>query len=81
MNKSILPNEEDEEIKEDFFLEVVASLQQDDSITMLVVTKGKMFIPIPEIQEIAPTTSFHHNRNSKNLKVLLFAKFVIKLTI
>ena len=82
MNKPILPNEKEEEIdEEDFFLEVVASLQQDDSITMLPVTKGRMFIPAPEIQEIASTTSFHHNRNSKNLKVLLFAKFVIKLTI
>ncbi|RVW82493.1 hypothetical protein CK203_046290 [Vitis vinifera] len=60
MNKPILPNEEEEEIKEeDFFLEVMASLQQDDSITMLLVTKGKMFIPTPEIQEIASTTNFH----------------------
>ena len=100
MNRPILPNEEEEEIEEeDFFLEVVASLQQDDSITMLPVTKGRMFIPTPEIQEIASTTSFHHNRsapeiqeiasttsfhhnrNFKNLKVLLFVKFVVKLTI
>ena len=43
---------------------------------MLLVTKGRMFIPAPEIQEIASTTNFHHNRNSKNLKVLLFVKFV-----
>ena len=77
MNKLILPNEEDEEIdEEDFFLEVVASLQQDNSITMLPVTKGRMFIPTLEIQEIASTTSFHYNRNSKNMKVLLFVKFV-----
>ena len=35
MNKPILPNEEYEEIgEEDFFLEVMTSLQQDDSITM-----------------------------------------------
>ena len=82
MNKPILPNKEEEEIEEeDFFLEVMASLQQDDSITMLPVTKGRMFIPTLEIQEIASTTSFHYNRNSKNMKVLLFAKFVIKLTI
>ena len=41
MNKPILPNEEEEEIEEeDFFLEVVDSLQKDDSITMLPVTKG-----------------------------------------
>ncbi|RVW23488.1 Retrovirus-related Pol polyprotein from transposon RE1 [Vitis vinifera] len=66
----ILPNKEEEEIEEeDFFLEVVASLQQDDSITMLPVTKGRMFIPAPEIQEIASTTNFHHNKNSKNLKI------------
>ena len=82
MNKPILPNKEEEEIEEeDFFLEVMASLQQDDSITMLPVTKGRMFIPAPKIQEIASTTSFHHNRNFKNLKVLLFVKFVVKLTI
>ncbi|RVX03656.1 hypothetical protein CK203_022946 [Vitis vinifera] len=44
MNKSILPKEEDEEIEEeDFFLEVVVSLQQDNSITMLPVTKGRIF--------------------------------------
>ena len=82
MNKPILPNEEYEEIEEeDFFLEVVASLQQDDLIIMLPMTKGRMFIPTPEIQEIASTTSFHQNKNSKNLKVLLFTKFLIKLTI
>ncbi|RVW29654.1 hypothetical protein CK203_098347 [Vitis vinifera] len=70
MNKPILPSEEEEEIKEeDFFLEVMASLQQDNSITMLPVTKGRMFIPAPEIQEIASTTNFHHNKNSKNLKI------------
>ena len=50
MNKPILPNEEEEEIEgEDFFLEVVASLQQDDSITMVPVAKGRLFIPTPEI--------------------------------
>ena len=77
MNNPILLNEEEKEIeKEDFFLEVVVSLQQDNSITMLLVTKGRMFIPAPEIQEIVSTTNFHHNRNSKNLKVLLFVKFV-----
>ena len=68
MNKPILPSEEEEEEEieeEDFFLEVVASLQQDDLIIMLPRTKGKMFIPTPEIQEIASTTNFHCNRNSK----------------
>nr|CAN83340.1 hypothetical protein VITISV_021483 [Vitis vinifera] len=41
MNKPILPNEEEEEIKEeDFFLEVMASLQQDDSITMLLIPQA-----------------------------------------
>ena len=50
MNNPILPNEEEEEIEEeDFFLEVVASLQQDNSITMLPMTKGRMFILAPEI--------------------------------
>ena len=50
MNKPILPNEEEEEIEgEDFFLEVVASLQQDNSITMLPMTKGRMLILAPEI--------------------------------
>ena len=50
MNKPILPNEEEEEIEgEYFFLKVVASLQQDNSITMLTVTKGRMFIPTPKI--------------------------------
>ena len=69
MNKPILPNEEEEEIEEeDFFLEVVASLQQDDSITMLPVTKGKMFIRALEIQEIASTTSFHHNRSAPEIQ-------------
>ncbi|KAL6349827.1 hypothetical protein AAG906_001714 [Vitis piasezkii] len=48
---------------------LVAVRKPDDSIIMLPMTKGKMFIPAPEIQEIASTTSFHHNRNSKNLKI------------
>ena len=50
MNKPILLNEEGGETEEEaFILEVVVSLQQDDSITMLPVAKGRLFIPTPEI--------------------------------
>ena len=55
-----------------FILEVVASLQQDNSITMLAMTKDRMFMPIPWIQETTSTTNSYHNRYFKNLKVLSF---------
>ena len=59
-------------IPTNFILEVVASLQQDDSITMLAMTQDRMFMPIPGIQKRISTTNSHHNRYFKNLKVLSF---------
>ena len=63
--------EEEKEIEEDFILKVMASLQQDDSVIMPLVIKGIMFILEPRIQKTtSKTTSPHHNKNLKNLKVL-----------
>ena len=59
-------------IPTNFILEVVASLQQDDSITILAMTKDRMFMAILGIQETTTTTNSHHNRYFKNLKVLSF---------